>query len=162
MKGTMDPLREEHRELRPHVDQLGELADLLDERRGDVPMAGLEAATAFLRDRLLRHAAAEEAALYPAVGQALGAPEATATMARDHLEIRGMIERLEALVGAARAGRADVRALQRVLYGLQAILGLHFAKEEEVYVPLLEERLAPHDVAGLLARLEAAADSRSR
>jgi hypothetical protein len=37
------------------------------------------------------------------------------------------------------------REIQRILYGLYiyAIIRLHFAKEEEVYLPLLDAELAP-------------------
>jgi hypothetical protein len=35
------------------------------------------------------------------------------------------------------------RELQRTLYGLYAIIRLHVAKEEEVYLPLLDVGLAP-------------------
>jgi hypothetical protein len=35
------------------------------------------------------------------------------------------------------------RELQRTLYGLYAIIRLHFAKEEEVYLPLLDAGLTP-------------------
>jgi len=31
-----------------------------------------------------------------------------------------------------------------VLYGLYAIVKLHFAKEEEVYLPILDQRLTPN------------------
>ncbi len=36
----------------------------------------------------------------------------------------------------------DLRDLRRTLYGLHAILRLHFAQEEEQYLPLLEEGAA--------------------
>jgi hypothetical protein len=42
---------------------------------------------AFLHDELIPHARAEEAALYPVVQRVIGAPETTATMARDHVEV---------------------------------------------------------------------------
>ena len=33
----------------------------------------------------------------------------------------------------------DLRDLRRLLYGLHAVLRLHFAQEEETYLPLLEK-----------------------
>ena len=39
------------------------------------------------------------------------------------------------------------RELQRILYGLYAIIGLHFAKEEELYLPLLDAGLGSAEAA---------------
>jgi hypothetical protein len=44
-----------------------------------------------------------------------------------------------------------------VLYGLHALIGEHFAEEEEVYLPLLEERLTPEEARALFRDMEAAA-----
>ena len=41
---------------------------------------------------------------------------------------------------------SDEQALRRVLYGLYAIIKLHLAKEEEIYFPILEARLAASEV----------------
>jgi iron-sulfur cluster repair protein YtfE (RIC family) len=41
---------------------------------------------------------------------------------------------------------SNEQALRRVLYGLYAIIKLHLAKEEEIYLPLLEARLGTEEV----------------
>ena len=41
--------------------------------------------------------------------------------------------------------RDSGEALRRVLYGLSAIITVHFAKEEEIYLPILDARLAPEE-----------------
>lgn len=151
------PLRDEHRELLTYVDEILAVADALADRPPEALADRLEQVASFLRRDLLRHAAAEEAALYPAVGRLMGAPEATATMSRDHLEIKGLSERLELLVGRPGAVRAEPAELRRILYGLHAVVILHFAKEEEVYLPILDERMSPEDAAALFADLETAA-----
>jgi iron-sulfur cluster repair protein YtfE (RIC family) len=157
MTRLTEPLRDEHRELRPRVDEILTVADLVGDPAHDLPIERITAVSAFLQQHLLRHAAAEEAALYPIVGWALGGPQATATMSRDHVEIARMSGELETLASDARAGRPDVPALRRVLYGLHAIIALHFAKEEEVYLPLLDERLTPETAGRLFAEMEEAA-----
>ena len=157
MARLTEPLRDEHRELRPTVDEILTVADLLGDAEHDLPSERITAVSAFLHQHLLRHAAAEEAALYPIVGWALGGPQATATMSRDHVEIARLSDELEVLASDARAGRPDVRALRQVLYGLHAIVALHFAKEEEVYLPLLDERLTPETAGRLFAEMEEAA-----
>src|SRR5206468_8890533 len=100
----------------------------------------------FLIHQLIPQAQAEEQVLYPTVGRLLRALEATDTMSRDHLEVIRLTEELEALrlhLFYAPLSESDEKALRRVLYGLYAITKLHLAKEEEIYLPLLEARLDP-------------------
>lgn len=129
-------IKQEHAELLGHIEHLGVLARevaTLDER---VLRDRLGAVLGFLRDGLLPHARAEEEILYPEVEKVLRAVGgATRTMEIDHRAIGQMIEDL------ARAAAAPLdearRESQRVLVALQSLLGVHFVKEEEVYVPLL-------------------------
>jgi hypothetical protein len=99
----------------------------LDGRR-----ASIAEALEFLRGELRLHAEAEEMWLYPAVARRLGHPAATAAMALDHQLLR---ERVEVL---AETDLEDVQTLERLLYGLHALLDAHFRKEEDAYLPLLE------------------------
>lgn len=161
MKRLTQPLRDEHRELHAHVHEILTVADALADQTPEALRDQLAAVSAFLRRDLLRHAAAEEAALYPVVGHVIGAPEATATMSRDHREIEdlsGQLERLVARIGTGRVEAADAR---RILYGLHALVSLHFAKEEEVYLPILDELLTPEGAERLFADLERAAHAAS-
>ncbi len=160
MATLTQPLRDEHRELLPHIEQLRTVADSI----GEVPAASLRAglgdACEFLTRHLLPHAQAEEQALYPTVARVMGAPGATATMSRDHVEIGRLTEELGTLSAAwpDPAGSApQSRSLRRVLYGLYALVKLHFAKEEEVYLPLLDARLSADEAQHLFAAMEAAA-----
>ena len=129
-----EALREEHRHLLAHVDQIraagGEVIDLAPEERQALVGRILE----FLRKTLVPHAEWEEQVLYAAVGKVLGNTAATATMSRDHVAIRRMIDAL------AEAEPSDVTRLQELLYGLHALIVVHFEKEEEIYHPLLDER----------------------
>jgi hypothetical protein len=43
--------------------------------------------------------------------------------------------------------------LRRVLYGLYALINLHFAKEEEIYADVLEHRLSTTEKDLLVATL---------
>jgi iron-sulfur cluster repair protein YtfE (RIC family) len=59
-----------------------------------------------------------------------------------------------------RADGADQwRALQRALYGLYAVVRLHFAKEEEVYLPVLDAGLSPEDATEMFRAMHEAAKS---
>ena len=78
-------------------------------------------------------------------------------MSRDHLEVIQLTEELEALrlhVFYTPVSEADKQALRRVLYGLYAIIKLHLAKEEEIYLPIVEARLPAEEVNGLLEAME--------
>ena len=94
-------------------------------------------------NRILPHEQAEESRLYPALASPLGSGEATATMSRTHAEIRRLSDRIGAHVELARAGNGiqpDQRDdLLACLYGLHAVLRLHFLQEEENYFTLAED-----------------------
>ena len=135
--------REEHRHLMAHVDRIrlaaGEVRDLPPGERAELVTQILE----FLRGTLLPHAEWEEQVLYTAVGELLGDARATAAMTRDHVAIGRMIEAL------GETDLADIARLQELLYGLHAVITVHFEKEEEIYLPLLDAR---PDVAERIVR----------
>ena len=153
-------LRDEHKELLPHIELLRTVADAV----GEAPIAShrrsVDEAYAFLTHHLLPHAQAEERALYPVVGRLMGAPEATATMSRDHVEIGRLTEELGSLrshLGDTSMSTEEEQTLRRVLYSLFALVRVHFAKEEEVYLPLLDARLTADEAARMFAAMERAA-----
>jgi len=85
------------------------------------------------------HEEAEERELYPALDRILGSPDATATMSRAHAEIARQIRRLGQLlddIGDEPPDDADIAELRALLYGLNAILSLHTAQEDENYLSL--------------------------
>ncbi|MCC6238140.1 MAG: DUF2249 domain-containing protein [Dehalococcoidia bacterium] len=152
------PLRDEHRELLPHIERLRELGEAASETDGEL-FGRLDAAVDFLEHHLLVHAQAEERVLYPEVGALMGAELATATMSRDHVEVDRLTRQLAALrtpLAERLPAPADRASLQRLAYGLYALVTVHFAKEEEVYLPLLDSRLTPERARELFAALERA------
>jgi hypothetical protein len=81
---------------------------------------------------------------------------ATATMKADHNEIVARIDRLADTLARIEQDSPDpalARDLARQLVGLAAILQLHFRKEEEVLLPVLDASLGPDDAAALFARM---------
>ncbi len=166
METLTQPLREEHKELMPHIEMLRVVADQI----GTMPMNTLRQrvsdAHSFLESHLIPHAQAEEKALYPTVGRCMNAPIATATMSRDHVEIGRLTRELASLMellsetGTSSSQESDLRC---VLYGLYAIIKLHLAKEEEVYLPLLDARLTPEEAQNMFEAMESAArDAKSK
>ncbi len=160
MNTPTQPLRDEHKELFPHVDRIRQVAELI----GDAPIAeirrGVEEVYDFLANHLKPHAEAEEAALYPVVQKFLGSPDATKTMTRDHVEVGFYIEELASLrndlTGEALTTR-QIKSLRRVLFGVYGLVKVHFAKEEEVYLPILDQRLTPESAQEMFGAMEAAA-----
>jgi iron-sulfur cluster repair protein YtfE (RIC family) len=158
--GVTKPLRDEHRELLPRVESLRAAAEAA-EGDSDTLLTMLDGALAFLHRHLIPHAQAEDAALYPKVEQVMRAPGATATMRRDHVEVVALTQELQRLRDSL-SGQLVVdqrRALQRVLYGLYAVIRLHFAKEEEVYLPVLDAGLAPDEADAMFTAMREAAHS---
>jgi iron-sulfur cluster repair protein YtfE (RIC family) len=150
-------VRDEHRELVARIELLPTVADSIGSAPTESLREGVGQAYIFLIHQLIPHAQAEEQVLYPTVGRLLRALEATDTMSRDHLEVIRLTEELEALrlhLFYAPLSESDEQALRRVLYGLYAIIKLHLAKEEEIYLPLLEARLAASEVDRLVEAME--------
>jgi len=148
MPPVTQPLRDEHKELVPHIDHLKTVADAVGEAPPDGLREAVDHCAEFLADHLIPHAQAEDVALYPVVARLMGAPEATLTMRRDHVEIAAMtaeLLRIRDAMNQGDPGLHDVKDLQRVLYGLYALVKVHFAKEEEIYLPILDERLSESD-----------------
>ena len=160
MNTLTQPLRDEHKELFPHVDRIRQVAELI----GEAPIAeirrGVEEVYDFLASHLKPHAEAEEAALYPVVQKVLGSPDATKTMSRDHVEVGFYIEELASLrndlTGEALT-TTQIKSLRRVLFGVYGLVKVHFAKEEEVYLPILDQRLTPESAQEMFGAMEAAA-----
>ena len=162
MTSVTQPLRDEHRELRPDIDALESLADAV----GSVPAGDivrrLDATLTFLTDHLLVHAQAEEQVLYPAVAQVLGAPATTTTMSRDHVAIREMTTELQALrrrLNPAHLTPNDERSLRQILYGLHTLVRVHLAKEEDVFLPALDAALTADQARDLFTAMEHAAQA---
>ena len=157
-----EPLRAEHRELLPHLQALDVAAARVESWDAAEAARELGEIVAFLRGHLIPHAHAEEQVLYPAVESAMGAPGATATMQADHGEIVARIDRLADTVGGIEGHWPDADLARQVahqLVGLSAILGLHFRKEEEVLLPVLDSSLGPDEASALFARMGETAHS---
>ncbi len=133
----------EHDELREAVGLLREAADRLVAAPDKAALQAITRAHGLLTEKILPHERAEETLLYPALAHPLGTGEATATMSRTHAEIQRLSDRIGAHValasGAGAIGADQVDDLLACLYGLYALLRLHFVQEEEAYFTLAED-----------------------
>jgi heavy metal translocating P-type ATPase len=145
---TLDPATEdlihrfaaEHTDLRQVLDAVRDAAGLLCAEQGPRALAAVRHVHQLLTERLLPHEHAEEHQLYPALAGPLGGPESTATMSRAHTEIARLAHRIATHLaladryGSLRPDQLD--DLRACLYGLHAVLRLHFTQEEEAYFSL--------------------------
>lgn len=135
-------LRDRHRELRAQIEAMSSLATRLDTLGPEEARKSLEEMRAFVEKELLPHEHEEERAAYPVVVALLPGEDPTAPLVQTHREIARLSRLFSRLVDRVREGAplaGELRDLRRILYGLHAILVLHFAQEDELYA-VLEKR----------------------
>jgi hypothetical protein len=136
----------EHEELRDTIGVLRDAADRLAAAPDQGALQAITRAHGLLTDGILPHEHAEETQLYPALAQPLGTGEATATMSRTHAEIQRLSDRIGTQLALANCSGSiapdQVDDLLACLYGLYALLRLHFVQEEENYFTLATDEPA--------------------
>ena len=145
-----EPFRREHADLHAHIEHVRQAARevaRLDVREHEALVARI---VDFLTGTLLPHAKAEEEVLYPAWAKLIGFEDAAVPMIHDH---EAIIERTERL---AHADASDVDTLQELLYGLYALISVHFRKEEDIQLPAFDAA-APELTQRVLERMEGVA-----
>jgi soluble P-type ATPase len=131
-----DRFRREHRAFASELQRIRAVADRLEELPPEVARAELGAVRTFLVETLPRHEEEEEAAVYPVLATVMGGEDPMSSMARAHVEISHLARiygRLLDQLPDEGPSADDATDLRRILYGLYAILRLHFAQEEEAY-----------------------------
>jgi heavy metal translocating P-type ATPase len=134
--------RSEHKEFMPELQRIRTTTDRLGTLTPQEALVELHAVRDFLVLRLAPHEQQEEALVYPAVATLMGGGDSMSSMARAHVEIAHLTRVYRQVMDdlpAEGPGADDLVELRRLLYGLHAILRLHFAQEEEAYAWLLSE-----------------------
>lgn len=134
-----EELRAEHERLIPQLDRLREVADALDTQTPEDAKRLLQDVSSFLTEEILPHEEADEHEVYPRMAELLPGEDPMATMSRGHREIFHLVEVLRRQIDGVPSdgpGAADVLDLRRTLYGLHAVLRLHFDQEEELYASM--------------------------
>jgi hypothetical protein len=140
--------RAEHREFAADLQRIRATADHLGELPPDELRRELAGIRTFLLERLPRHEEEEEADVYPVVARAMGGEDPLSSMSRAHLEISHLGRLYQTVVDdlpPEGPTAEDLVDLRRLLYGLHAVLRLHFAQEEEVYAWLASESGSPSE-----------------
>ncbi|WP_431291506.1 heavy metal translocating P-type ATPase [Burkholderia cepacia] len=132
----VEQLRREHTALLPLLDQIRDFADRLPTLSGGAIAGELAGIIDALDQRLLPHERADDLEVYARLAPLLGGEDPLAAMSGAHREIFRMIRSLRQTVAdLPRDGTnaMQVQAIQRLLYGLEAIVRLHCAQEEELF-----------------------------
>ncbi len=136
IKRLAQSLASSHRSLRPRVGELAALAVQLEALPGSEARARLEQVRDMLEKDLLPHESEEQRTAYPLIEKILQGENPTGPLIQTHNEIRRLSRlfgrHVEQLPPTGPASE-DLRDLRRLLYGLHAILTLHFAQEDELY-----------------------------
>lgn len=136
LKGLAQQLSAAHQALRPEVAELAALAGRLDAMTPKEALGQLERVRDMLQQELLPHERDEQRSAYPKIAALLEEEDPTGPLIQTHHEIHRLsrlLVRLIAQLPKAGPRQEDVRDLRRVLYGLHAILSLHFGQEEDLY-----------------------------
>ncbi len=138
MTANLDELTKEHQDLRRRLEQLKQIADLIDLAPVEVVIVELEEADQLLNHHVLPHARAEEEVLYRAYDQVANSPWATDTMKRDHAEVVDLTQQLTSLrlhLFTDALTTEQKQDLRRIIFGLYTVLRLHLRHEEELILP---------------------------
>ena len=142
-----EPFRREHEQLLSHIEHIGQAAREVSRLDPGERKLLVGRIVEFLRGTLIPHAKAEEEVLYPEWAKLVGFADAALPMVHDHEAIVERIERLE------QADIDEVDTLQELLYGLHALISVHFRKEEDIQLPAFDA--APPEVTkAVLGRME--------
>ncbi|MGA1362310.1 MAG: hemerythrin domain-containing protein [Ilumatobacteraceae bacterium] len=161
MTALTQHLHHEHRNLEPHLESILAAAHAVGSAPHPVLRDMTDAVLQFVLRELDGHARSEDEVLYDAVERATSTGVSIDTLRREHVEINRLSAELSDLHGSLVVSREPseetTRALRRVLYGLHAVISLHFAKENEILVPWLEAALTAQEQDALLGRLRSLA-----
>lgn len=132
--GMLRQFAAEHERLSDALSQLRASIDAIAAApAGPAIQAALRSIRRVLNEQILPHEHAEEERLYPALAEPIGG-EAMAAMSRVHVEIDRLAERINTYLQQASADclrPEQIPDLLASLYGIDAVLRLHFSQEEE-------------------------------
>ncbi|KVA14093.1 heavy metal translocating P-type ATPase [Burkholderia ubonensis] len=132
----VEQLKTGHAALAPVLQQVRDLADGLPHLSGAAMASALADVIDALDRLLLPHEQADDVNVYPRLAPLLGGDDPLAAMSSAHREIfrmAALLKRLAAELPPDGCDAVRIREIQRVLYGLEAIVRLHCAQEDELF-----------------------------
>jgi heavy metal translocating P-type ATPase len=132
---TAQALRHEHEELDVRLNRLREIADALDDADPRMAVSLIGEANRVVGE-LVVHEQSDERTVYPQLARFLHDEHGLGAMSRAHREIMHLARLLKRLVTDLTPTDADrylVRDAQRVIEGIEALVRIHNAQEEDIY-----------------------------
>ena len=148
--------REHHERLLGHVDQMPQIAELMERGPVDQFRFALDEMCDFMTDLLVPHMEAAERAMYPELERMLQNRHSMTPMRREHAEIRTGVAELVRLRGIADRmplSINDQTALRRTIFRLYGLLKCHLA-EELLYAEIVEHGASPEAEKALATAME--------
>lgn len=134
-------LKAGHAELGPALEQIRKLADELPRLPRPSIAQRLASVNESLAQQLVPHERHDDTEVYPGLARLLGGEDPMAAMSAMHHEIFRIVRSLgqmTANIPIDGPNAASVQEFQRLLYGLDAIVRLHCAQEDELFHSLEE------------------------
>jgi heavy metal translocating P-type ATPase len=129
-------LRQEHEVLEQSLDRLRTIADALDTAGPEAAVTMVRQASHLVEASVVTHERQDEARVYPSLLPALGDGHGLDAMSRAHREILHLARLLDRLSSGLKVENADrylIRDAQRIIEGIEALVRLHNAQEEDIY-----------------------------
>ncbi len=147
MTRPTDPIRDHHKMLHKQIHDLFQYVEGLKKFSAQ-ERGRLNDLITFLKEEVLPHAEGEEKYLYKKVGELMNNPLFTKTMELDHQHIKRYISELETEINNVYKEAADgtIAKIQTAASKLRGLMEPHFQKEDDVYLPLLDEKLSAEQV----------------
>ena len=133
---TAAALHLDHQRMEPTLDRLREIADGLDAADGAGAVTLISEADEIVSRQIVEHERDDERAVYPRVANFLGDRHGLGAMSRAHREIIHMARLLRRLTDGLTPQDTDhylIRDAQRVIEGIEALVRIHNAQEEDIY-----------------------------
>ncbi len=141
-RAEADRLKAGHVQLGPMIEQIRALADALPRLPRTAIAGALASVNESLARELIPHEQRDDTEVYPDLARLLGGEDPMAAMSGMHHEIFQITRRLRQMTAEVPSEGPDadsVREFQRLLYGLDAIVRLHCAQEDELVHALGDE-----------------------
>jgi heavy metal translocating P-type ATPase len=155
-RAAIDRVVDDHASLRALLERLRQVADRMNDQV-DSPVQELREINERLHALLLPHQDAEERQIFPELANRLGGRDPLRAMNRMHDEIAHLTRRFSAVVAGLddKMSAAEIHEARRLLYVLDAVIGMHLAAEEDVLSEVEDLPIRPH-----LSRLQEKTHSR--
>jgi heavy metal translocating P-type ATPase len=129
-------LHEDHQGLLCALDRLRTIVDALDDTTPDKGAALIAEANRLVQEKIVAHERNDECNVYPELARVLRERHGLSAMSRAHREILHLARLLARVVEDLSSEKVDryvIRDAQRVIEGIETLVRIHTAQEEDIY-----------------------------